>query len=132
MAIEGVPVVYNQYGQEAVDRAMAHLRKYVQDPLQHPISSNNLITCLASNYPAIFYIPTSQYVNSGDTQCRSMQWWCLTNSETPDGRGRMVHAMTTAQELRDAGQEVKILFEGQGVTWIEAFHTKEHPFHPAL
>ncbi len=34
MAIEGVPVVYNQYGQAAVDRAMSHLRKYVQTLFQ--------------------------------------------------------------------------------------------------
>ena len=40
----------------------------------------------------------------------------------------MVHAMTAVQELIDSGYEVKILFEGIGVTWIDAFHRADHPF----
>jgi hypothetical protein len=52
----------------------------------------------------------------------------LADSETPEGRGRMAHAMTTAKELRDSDNEVRLLFEGIGVTWLKAFHLAEHPF----
>ena len=52
----------------------------------------------------------------------------LTAADTPEGRGRMIHAMTAAQELKEAGTEVKILFEGIGVTWLTAFHKQEEPF----
>ena len=50
------------------------------------------------------------------------------SSDTPEGRGRMVHAMTAARELVDAGEDVKLLFEGIGVTWLTAFDQREHPF----
>lgn len=49
-------------------------------------------------------------------------------SDTPEGRGRMVHAMVTAQGLIDQGSDVKILFEGIGVTWLTAFHENNHLF----
>jgi hypothetical protein len=52
----------------------------------------------------------------------------LADSETPEGRGRMAHAMTTAKELGDSENGVRILFEGVGVTWLKAFHLAEHPF----
>ena len=40
----------------------------------------------------------------------------------------MVHALTAANELAQAGEDVKLLFEGIGVTWLDAFHHREHPF----
>ncbi len=52
----------------------------------------------------------------------------MSASDSAEGRGRMVHAMTAAKELQEAGEDVKVLFEGIGVTWLTAFHTKDHPF----
>lgn len=50
----------------------------------------------------------------------------LTDSDSPEGRGRLVHAMTAAKELFEAGHEVKILFEGAGVNWFAVFHKNEY------
>lgn len=52
----------------------------------------------------------------------------LTASDTPEGRGRMVHAMYSARELKEAGDEVKLIFDGIGVTWLEAFAKREDNF----
>ncbi|KAA3647148.1 MAG: hypothetical protein DWQ07_06525 [Chloroflexi bacterium] len=52
----------------------------------------------------------------------------LAASDTPEGRGRMVHAIHAARELKTAGEEIKMLFEGIGVTWLDAFHKADHPF----
>lgn len=49
-------------------------------------------------------------------------------SDTPEGRGRMVHAMYSARELKEAGDEVKLIFDGIGVTWLEAFARREDQF----
>jgi hypothetical protein len=46
----------------------------------------------------------------------------LAASDSPEGRGRMVHAPQAASELMSAGEEVRGLLEGIGVTWSEAFH----------
>ena len=46
----------------------------------------------------------------------------LANSSNPEGHSRMIHAVQAAKELKSAGQDVKILFEGTGVQWLDAFH----------
>ena len=40
----------------------------------------------------------------------------------PGGQGRLLHALSSAQDLRDAGEEVSIWFHGVGVTWLAAFN----------
>ena len=52
----------------------------------------------------------------------------LSDSETPEGRGRMVHALHVAKELKDAQDEVKLIFDGIGVKWLDAFAKRDHPF----
>ena len=52
----------------------------------------------------------------------------LSASDTPEGRGRIVHAMTDARALIEQESDVKILFEGIGVTWLTAFNQNNHPF----
>jgi len=52
----------------------------------------------------------------------------LTASDTPEGRGRMIHALYTAKELKKAGDDVKLIFDGIGVTWLEAFAKRDDPF----
>lgn len=48
--------------------------------------------------------------------------------ETPDGRGRLLHALTTARDLKAAGANVEFYFDGVGVECINAFHSKANPF----
>jgi hypothetical protein len=42
--------------------------------------------------------------------------------DNPEGHGRMIHAAQAAKELNAAGQDVKIVFEGIGVSWLDSFH----------
>lgn len=49
-------------------------------------------------------------------------------SDTPEGRGRMVHALKTAQELQASGADVGLYFHGIGVTWLAAFATRTDQF----
>ena len=52
----------------------------------------------------------------------------LTNSDSPEGRGRMVHALHLANDLKEANDDIKLVFEGIGVTWLDAFAKRDHPF----
>ena len=52
----------------------------------------------------------------------------LAASDTPEGRGRMIHALYATRELKEGGDEVKLIFDGIGVTWLEAFAKRDHPF----
>ena len=52
----------------------------------------------------------------------------LASSDIPEGRGRMVHALRTTHELQKAGKDVEMYFTGIGVTWLQVFHEREHPF----
>ncbi len=47
---------------------------------------------------------------------------------TPDGRGRLLHAYTTAIDLYKTGAAVEFYFDGIGVENITAFDDKENPF----
>lgn len=51
----------------------------------------------------------------------------LSSTEVPEAHGRLIHALMDGKALKDAGHEVKLVFEGIGVTWLEAFHIREHP-----
>lgn len=52
----------------------------------------------------------------------------LSADDYPEGRGRMAHAMVTAEGLLSKGHDVKILFQGQGVQWLRTWQQMEHPF----
>ena len=52
----------------------------------------------------------------------------LADSDVPEGRGRMAHALHLAKALQEANDEVKLVFEGIGVKWLDAFFKREHPF----
>jgi len=51
----------------------------------------------------------------------------LSSTEVPEAHGRLIHALMDGNALKDAGHEVKLIFEGIGVTWLQAFHVREHP-----
>lgn len=48
--------------------------------------------------------------------------------ETPDGRGRLLHAFTTCRDLAEAGADVEFYFDGIGVECLTAFRAGENPF----
>ena len=48
--------------------------------------------------------------------------------ETPEGRGRILHAFTSARDLTAAGASVEVYFEGAGVTCLTAFHAADNRF----
>lgn len=53
----------------------------------------------------------------------------MTGSETHADSGRMVNAMEIAKEFKEAGDEVKIVFDGGGTTWIPKLEDPEHRRH---
>lgn len=52
----------------------------------------------------------------------------MTDSDMAEGRGRMIHALYTANECKNAGDDLKIIFDGIGVKWLDAFAKRDHPF----
>ena len=56
----------------------------------------------------------------------------LAATETPEGTGRMANALMTAKEFHDAGDEVKLIFDGAGTTWIPVLADTEHKYHRLL
>ncbi|MDH3582723.1 MAG: DsrE family protein [Phycisphaerae bacterium] len=43
--------------------------------------------------------------------------------------GRAVNALITAREFKEAGDEVKIIFDGAGTKWIGTFADPGHKYH---
>ena len=55
----------------------------------------------------------------------------ITNpGESPADNGRTIHALKLAKGLRAGGAEVLLVFEGQGVTWIDRFVRRGEDSHP--
>lgn len=52
----------------------------------------------------------------------------LAPEETAEGRGRILHAFTTARDFADAGAEVQVYFDGIGVTCLTAFEAGNNQF----
>jgi hypothetical protein len=46
----------------------------------------------------------------------------------PGGQARLLHALSAARDLADAGEEVGIWFHGVGVTWLAAFNAQYDQF----
>jgi hypothetical protein len=44
--------------------------------------------------------------------------------------GRAAHGLVYAQEIHEAGGEVKLIFDGEGTTWIGRFEDPGHPMNP--
>ena len=53
----------------------------------------------------------------------------LAAADTPEGTGRMANALTIVKEFHDAGDEVALIFDGAGVTWIPALADAEQKYH---
>jgi hypothetical protein len=52
----------------------------------------------------------------------------ISPEDTPEGRGRILHALVTAQGLSEAGEEVEVHFDGIGVTALTAFMERDNRF----
>ncbi len=52
------------------------------------------------------------------------------DTETNEGLGRVVNAMITVKELKQAGDEVRLYFDGTGTKWLAELSRKDHIAHP--
>lgn len=55
----------------------------------------------------------------------------LADTGSPEGMGRMANALTTARELQDEGDEVKLIFDGAGTKWAAEL-TGDHEYSQLL
>lgn len=56
---------------------------------------------------------------------------CILNpGQAPADNGRTIHAFKLAGALKKAGAEVKTVFAGEGVTWLERFENRTEDSHP--
>eukprot|EP00914_Ancora_sagittata_P003409 GHVO01007089.1.p1 GENE.GHVO01007089.1~~GHVO01007089.1.p1 ORF type:complete len:119 (-),score=7.78 GHVO01007089.1:72-428(-) len=51
------------------------------------------------------------------------------DTETNEGLGRVVNAMVTVRELKQAGDEVRLYFDGTGTRWPDVLSRKDHIAH---
>jgi hypothetical protein len=56
----------------------------------------------------------------------------LAGTDTPGDMGRMVNALTTARELKEEGDEVTIVLDGAGTTWVAELSNPEHKYSRLL
>ena len=52
------------------------------------------------------------------------------DTETNEGLGRVVNAMTAVKELNGAGDEARLYFDGIGTKWPEVLSKKDHIANP--
>jgi hypothetical protein len=48
---------------------------------------------------------------------------------TPEGLGRVVNALTTAKEFKEAGDEALVVFDGAATKWIDELSRSDHKYH---
>lgn len=48
----------------------------------------------------------------------------------PQELARALHGLLYAQELHEAGHEVKLLFDGAGTTWVDQFEQPDFKYGP--
>lgn len=46
--------------------------------------------------------------------------------------GRVVNALETVEQFQDAGDEVKLVFDGAGVEWVPKLTDEDHDLHPTF
>jgi len=54
----------------------------------------------------------------------------LADSETHGDMGRVANALALVKEAKEAGDEVELVFDGAGVTWVPTLTDSEHDLHP--
>jgi hypothetical protein len=53
-------------------------------------------------------------------------------TEGREGVGRIANALVTAKEFKETGDEVTIVFDGAGTTWIGTLADASHRYHNAF
>lgn len=53
----------------------------------------------------------------------------LADTETHGDMGRVTNALVAAKEFREAGDDVKLIFDGAGTKWIAELSKPEHHDH---
>ncbi|NUR78664.1 MAG: DsrE family protein [Thermoleophilia bacterium] len=53
-------------------------------------------------------------------------------TEGREGMGRVANALVTAKEFKETGDEVTIVFDGAGTTWIGTLADASHRYHGAF
>jgi len=51
------------------------------------------------------------------------------DTETHADRARVVNALTTVQEFKEGGDDVRLLFDGAGTKWVATLASPEHRSH---
>ena len=51
------------------------------------------------------------------------------DTETHGELGRIANALTTVKEFKEAGDDVALIFDGGGTTWIPVLASEEHRSH---
>jgi hypothetical protein len=53
----------------------------------------------------------------------------LADTETKESLARMVNALMTAGEFKEAGDEVRLVLDGAGVKWAAELSDDDHKYH---
>lgn len=53
----------------------------------------------------------------------------LADTESKEGLGRISNALTSAQEFKEAGDEVTLVFDGAGTKWIPELSDSDHKYN---
>ncbi len=53
----------------------------------------------------------------------------LADNETHEGLGRVVNAMVATKEMKEAGDEVRLIFDGGGTVWPGELTKEDHQAH---
>jgi hypothetical protein len=56
----------------------------------------------------------------------------LADTETHADMGRIANALEAAKELQEAGDEVRVIFDGAGTKWIGVLSDPHHRLHPSF
>ena len=51
------------------------------------------------------------------------------DTDRPEGLGRVVNALTTAKEFKEAGDEAVVIFDGAGTKWVAELAREDHKYH---
>ena len=51
------------------------------------------------------------------------------DTDTREGLGRVVNALTTAKEFKEAGDEAVVIFDGAGTKWVAELSREDHKYH---
>jgi hypothetical protein len=54
----------------------------------------------------------------------------LADTESHGDLGRAANALATAQEFKDAGDELTVIFDGAGTRWVPELVKSDHRLHP--